>query len=90
MNFFLKNFESRLIRNLTAGENYNLRKGIYLASRNMRTILLGKERVSNVGAKLWPLLPDELKNALSMQVFKTKLKEWKPTNCPCRLCKTYI
>ena len=30
----------------------------------------------------WPLLPDELKNASSLQVFK-----WKPTNYSCRLCK---
>ena len=25
-----------------------------------------------------------------LQVFKNKLKEWKPRSCPCRLCKTYI
>ena len=32
----------------------------------------------------------ELKNALPLQFFKNKLKEWKPTSCTCRLCKTYI
>ena len=37
-------------------ENYNLRSGTHLASRNMRTTLLRKETVSNVGAKIWPLL----------------------------------
>ena len=71
-------------------ENYNLRSGIHLASRNMRTTLFGKETVSNLGAKIWPLLPEELKNASSLQVFKNKLKEWKPTSCQCQLCKTYI
>ena len=70
--------------------NYTLRIGTDLASRNMRTTLFGKETVSNLGAKIWPLLSEELKNASSLQVFKNKLKEWKPTSCPCRLFKTYI
>ena len=71
-------------------ENYNLRSGTHLASRNMRTTLFGKETVSNLGAKIWSLLPEELKNASFLQVFKNKLKEWKPTSCPFRLCKIYI
>ena len=71
-------------------ENYNLRSGTHLASRNMRTTLFGKEMVSDSGAKIWPLLPEELKNPSSLQVFKNKLKEWKPTSCPCWLCKTCI
>ena len=33
-------------------ENCNLRSGIHLASRNMRTTLFGKETVSNLGAKI--------------------------------------
>ena len=51
---------------------------------------IGKETVSNLGAKIWSPLPGELKNFSSLQVFKNKLKEWKPTSCPCRLCKIYI
>ena len=80
----------REIFHFQENENYNLRSGTHLASRNMRTTLFGKETVSNLGAKIWQLLPEELKNASSLQVFKNKLKEWKPTSCPCRLCKTYI
>ena len=71
-------------------ENCNLRSGTYLASRNMRTTLFGKETVSNLGAKIWPLLPEGLKNAYSLQIFKNRLKEWKPASCQCRLCKTHI
>ena len=43
-------------------KKYNLRSGTHLASRDMRTTLSGKEKVSNLGAKIWPLLPEELKN----------------------------
>ena len=32
-------------------ENYNLRSGTHIASRNMRRTLFGKEAVSNLGAK---------------------------------------
>ena len=80
----------REIFHFQENENYNLKSGTHLASRNMRTTLFGKETVSNLGAKIWPLLPEELKNASSLQIFKNKLKEWKPINCTCRLCKTYI
>ena len=51
-------------------ENYNLRSGTHLASRNMRTTLFGKETVSNLEAKIRPLFPEEPKNASSLRVFK--------------------
>ena len=44
-------------------ENYNLKSGTHLASRNMRKILFGKETLSNLGAKIWMLLSEELKNS---------------------------
>ena len=44
-------------------EDYSLRSGTHLASRNMTTTLFEKETVSNLGHKIWPLLPEELKNA---------------------------
>ena len=68
----------------------NLRSGTHLASRNMRTTLFGKETLSNLAAKIWPLLPEELKNASSLQVFHNKLKERKSTSCPYRLCRICI
>ena len=51
----------REIFHFQENENYNLRSGTHLASRNMRTTLFGKETVSNLGAEIWPLLPEELK-----------------------------
>ena len=71
-------------------ENYSFRSGTHLTSRNMRAKLFREETVSNLGAKVWPVVPEELKNASSLYVSKNILKEWKPANCPCRLCKTYI
>ena len=51
-------------------ENYNLRSGTNLAFRNMSTTFFGKETVSNLGVKIWPLLPEKLKNASLLQVLK--------------------
>ena len=58
------------MRDFQENENYNLRSGTHLASRNMRITLFGKGMVSNLGAKIWLLLPEELKNSSSLQVFK--------------------
>ena len=64
----------REIFNFQENEKYNLRSCTHPDSRNMRTTLFGKETISNLGAKIWPLFPEELKNASSLQVFKNKLK----------------
>ena len=40
--------------------------------------------------KIWELVPNEMKNLESLTAFKTPIKNWKTTNCPCRLCKNYI
>ena len=82
---FSRNYERKFL--LLRNENYGLRSGTHLASRNVRTTLFGKEIVSNLGPKIWPLLPEELKNASSLLVFKNKLEEWKPTSCSCRLLR---
>ena len=37
----------------------------------MRTTVFGKE------TKIWPLLPDELRSASSLQTFKNNAKKWK-------------
>ena len=54
-------------------DNFNSRSGTHLAFRNMRRTLFGKETVSNLGGKIWSLLPEELKNSSSLQVFKNIL-----------------
>ena len=50
----------------------------------------GSETVSNLGAKVWYILLENIKKAESLQEFKNKIKYWTPLNCPCKLCKTYI
>ena len=71
-------------------ETYNLRSGNHLAQENIRTTQYGIESVSNLEAKLWNLLPREIKNSSSLTVFKNKIRKWTPEKCPCKICQTYI
>ena len=69
---------------------YNLRSGNHLTRRNIRKTHYGIETISNLGARIWHLLLEEIKNASSLSVFKTKIEKWMPKKCPCKLCQTYI
>ena len=69
---------------------YNLRSGMTFVTRNCRTTNFGIETVSSLDPKIWALLPKEIKNAENLNIFKNKVKSWKPIECPCRLCKVYI
>ena len=37
-----------------------------------------------------PSLPIEIRKDHSISPFATKIKQWKPTACPCTICKNYI
>ena len=68
---------------------YNLRNSDF-KTENVRTVHYGTESLSFLGPKIWKILPSEIKTSTSLQVFKNKIKQWVPENCPCRLCKIYI
>ena len=57
---------------------------------NVRTVAYGTETISFLGPKIWSILPKEIKESKSLVEFKTKIKKWRPKECPCRLCKTYL
>ena len=72
------------------GSPYNLRRGTTLITRNVKTTSYGIETLSFRGPKLWEIVPDDIKNSNSLSVFKTKIKQWRPTGCDCKLCCNYI
>ena len=69
---------------------FNLRKNRRFKPANPKTAYYGTETISILRPKSWILLTGEYKNSTSLKEFKTKVKNWVPLNCPCRLCKTYI
>ena len=72
------------------GNNYNLRIDLDFAMTNVRFVFHGSDSIWYLGHKIWDILPLELKELTSVAAFRKSIKEWKPKNCPCRLCKKYI
>ena len=58
--------------------------------KSIRTVYNGSECMSFLGPKISNILPDNLKNASSLEVFKASIKSRKPEKCPCRLCRLYV
>ena len=59
-------------------------------TRNIHTTDYGSDSLAHLGPKIWGIIPKDLKDIKSLDLFKKKIKLWTPHNCPCKLCKTYI
>ena len=70
--------------------SYDLRNNNCMERRIIKSCKYDSETVLNLGAKVWDILPENIKKAESLQGFKNKIKFWTPFNCLCTLCKTYI
>ena len=77
--FFVRNYH-----------NYNLRYKSELKVSSIDTVFKGQNSVSYFRSIIWNSIPVELREINPFQVFKSEMKPWRPTNCPCRLCKKYI
>ena len=69
---------------------YNLRYTSQFTIPPIHSVYNGRESVSYMGPKIWEFIPHAFKQINSLSGFKKEIKEWKPSNFPCRLCKTYI
>ena len=54
------------------------------------TVYFGQNSIRYLGPLIWNSVPAALRNVESFVEFKSLIKNWKPSNCPCRLCKDYI
>ena len=69
---------------------YNFRKDAVFKSYKIQTQRYGIESLRYLGPKIWAQVPNEIKESDSLFIFKSKIKKWRPENCPCKLCKTYV
>ena len=56
---------------------------------NVKTVSWGSETLYHLGPKIWSIVPNDMKK-FSLSKFTKKIRKWKPLDCPCRMCKTYI
>ena len=66
---------------------YNLRQNSQFSRPQINTVYHGTESVSNIGPKIWNLVPSNLKEINYLDKFDKAIKQWKTEDCPCRLCK---
>ena len=69
---------------------YPLGNELRFKSKNIRTVRYGIETAAFVSSRIWSYMPSELKESMSLNKFRSKIKTWKPENCPCKLCKIYL
>ena len=56
----------------------------------VNTVCFGQNSIKYLGPLIWNSISTALRNVESFVEFKSLIKNWKPSNCPCRLCKGYI
>ena len=68
---------------------YNVRHGNDSQLPKVHTTINGIETISFLGNRLLSTLPNVVKQASTLRIFKNHIRRWKGENCDCRLCKTY-
>ena len=76
-------FETRKI-------NYNLRSQTDFAFIWVNTKKFGLNSLRYFTSKVWSKVPLEIKNSRIVEMFKTKIRNWKPKDCYRYLCKIYV
>ena len=65
--------------------NYELRVYNFLERRRVNSVRYGTESISSLAPKMWEILPKEIKDSDTLQIFKAKIKKKVPVECLCRL-----
>ena len=60
----------------------------HFKKENVKSTHDGIQSVQHLGAKIWNIVPQNIRECNSLNEFKSLIKFWKPDTCPCRLCKT--
>ena len=74
---------------LNSEPEYNLRNKSHFATRLTTTVYYGDNWLRYLEQKLYELMPSDIKDTESVEVFKNHIKNRITDNCLCRLCKAY-
>ena len=74
--------------------NNNVRPGLRshseFARPTINTVHYGKDSLRYFGSLIWDLIPQDIRESTNLGIFKRKIRNWAPENCPCRLCQEFI
>ena len=68
--------------------NYSLRSHTDFASICVNTKKCGLNSLRYFASKVWSMATLEIKNSRSIEIFKTKIRNWEPKAC--YLCETFV
>ena len=58
--------------------------------QRVNSVRYGTEKICFLAPKIWDILPKDVKDSESLDIFKRKIKNWIPSEYPCSLRKTYV
>lgn len=67
-----------------------LSSGINVANRHMHTSRFGADSMTNLGSRIWKLIPDKIKNGSTLPVFTSRVKIWNIGYCPFGICRRFV
>ena len=70
--------------------NYNLRSQTDLLRNTVNTTKFGLNSLRHFASKVWSMIPIEIKNSSTVEIFKSKISKWEPNDCDCKLCQDYL
>ena len=70
--------------------NYNWRSQSDFVIPQVRSVYKGLNSLRYFGPIIWNLIPKEIKNCDTLASFESKIRQWRPNACPCRICKNFI
>ena len=53
---------------------YNLRNALICGSYKIKTVRYGTETITYLGPKIWPIIPDEIRESGSLESSRQKIK----------------
>ena len=69
--------------------DYNLRFQTDFVLPGVNTTYFGLHSLKH-SSKIWNFIPDEIKNSLSLDEFKIKIRQWAHSSCHIKPCRSYI
>ena len=69
---------------------YNLRQNSQFSRPRINTVYHGTESISNLGPEIWDMVPSNLKEIIELDKFKIAIKQFKPEDFLCILCKVFV
>ena len=61
-----------------------------MRQQKIRTVRYGLDTALYRAPQPWSLVPQDLKSLPNAYLIKSKITCWECTECPCKLCKTYL